>query len=528
MVAARTTYSDWILARIDDPDISKSKAGFADALINLAFDLNSNNRLNFTTYHSTDRVNLIEENRYNYGNNGASLNWSHLFREKNNMALSLIYSNYSFSEKNAESVVSAYSDYFSLQHTELKAGYTMRPWENHILSAGLNSILYIADQGNFKPLGEESKIPPVDIGTEKAVESALYISDEWSPLPKLTLTGTVRFNNYMYLGPRSLKIYDPDRTRTDEAILDTISYGNNEIISSKQSPDLRFSARYLILPNISLKISYSQMQQYLFMLSNTIAVAPTDKWKLSDYYIKPMSGKQYSAGIYSTLFQGKLDVTVEGYYKEVSNLVDYKNGANLVVNELPETDVIQGDLEAYGLEFMFNKPKGRLNGWMSYTWSRTLETVNGRFKEEQINEGRQFPSNFDKPHALNVVANYKFSRRFSISSNIVYSTGRPVTFPVGFYNHDLIRVPIYSNRNEFRIPDYFRIDLSVKVEGNLASRKFAHGMWILSVYNVTSRKNAYSVFYRYEEGTMKGYKMTVFGVPIVSLTYSFKLGNYAN
>jgi hypothetical protein len=264
------------------------------------------------------------------------------------------------------------------------------------------------------------------------------------------------------------------------------------------------------------------------MLSNTIAVSPTDKWKLSDYHIKPMSGKQYSLGVYNNLFNGKLDITAEAYYKDVSNLVEYKNGANLVVNELPETDIIQGELEAYGIEFMINKPKGRLNGWLNYTWSKTLVTVSSPYKEEQINESRQFPSNFDKPHALNLVANYKFSRRFSISSNVVYSTGRPITFPVGFYNQDNIRIPMYSNRNEYRIPDYFRIDLSLKLEGNLAVQKFAHGTWILSVYNVTSRKNAYSVFYRYEDGTMKGYKLSVFGVPIVSLTYSFKLGNYAN
>jgi hypothetical protein len=264
------------------------------------------------------------------------------------------------------------------------------------------------------------------------------------------------------------------------------------------------------------------------MLTNTVAISPTDKWKLSDYHIRPMEGKQYSLGIYNTQFNGKLDVTAEAYYKTVSNLVEYKNGANLVVNDIPEADIVQGDLEAYGVEFMINKPKGRFNGWLNYTWSRTLVTVHSPYKEEQINEGNQFPSNFDKPHAFNIVANYKFSRRFSISSNIVYSTGRPITFPVGFYNHDDLRIPLYSNRNEYRIPDYFRVDMSIKVEGNLASKKFAHGSWIFSVYNVTSRKNAYSAFYRYEDGTMKGYKLSVFGVPIVSLTYSFKLGNYAN
>jgi len=528
MIAARSTYSDWILRQIDDPDISKSKAGFIDAIVNLAFELNSNNRLNFTSYQSTDRVNIVDENKYNYDNNGASLTWSHLFREKNNLNLSLIYSGYKFKERNSENLLSAYSDYFSLEHTEFKAGYILRPWPKHTFSTGLNSVLYLTDQGNFKPLSSDSKVISLNLEKEKALESALYISDDWAVTDRLTLTGAIRYNYYLYLGPQALRIYTPDEPRSAHTIADTLFYRNNEAVATYQSPDLRFSARYLLSDKMSLKLSYTQMQQYLFMLTNTVAMSPTDKWKLCDYHIKPMDGKQYSLGIYNTLFNGKLDITAEVYYKTVSNLVEYKNGANLVVNEIPEADIIQGDLEAYGMEFMINKPKGRFNGWLNYTWSRTLVTVYSPYKEEQINESKQFPSNFDKPHAFNLVANYKFSRRFSISSNVVYSTGRPITFPVGFYNHDDLRIPLYSNRNEYRIPDYFRVDMSIKVEGNLASRKFAHGSWILSVYNITSRKNAYSAFYRYEDGTMKGYKLSVFGVPIVSLTYSFKLGNYAN
>lgn len=528
MIAARTTYSDWILGKIDNPDISNSKAGFADAIVNLAFDLNSNNRLNFTSYHSNDQVKLIEQNKYDYDNNGASLTWSHLLRQKNNLSLSLIHSRYRFRERNSEQDISAYRDNFRLDHSEFRAGYVLRPWVKHTISVGLNSVLYLTDQGNFEPLNNDSRVSPLNLEKEKAVESAVYLADDWAVTDRLTLTASVRYNYYVYLGPQALKIYSPGQSRSMQSVSDTLYYGNNEAIAKHQAPDLRFSVRYLVSDNMSLKFSYTQMQQYLFMLTNTIAVSPTDKWKLSDYHVRPMAGNQYSFGMYKTLFQSKLDITAEAYYKEVSNLVEYKNGANLVVNEMPEVDIIQGNLLAYGLEFMISKPKGRLNGWLNYTWSRTLVKVTGHYAEEEINESERFPSNFDKPHALNFVANYKFSRRFSFSSNVVYSTGRPITFPVGFYNHDNIRIPLYSRRNEFRIPDYFRMDMSLKLEGNLASKKFAHGTWILSVYNVTSRKNAYSAFYRYENGTMKGYKLTVFGVPIVSLTYSFKLGNYAD
>ena len=212
------------------------------------------------------------------------------------------------------------------------------------------------------------------------------------------------------------------------------------------------SARYLVNENLSFKFSFTQMEQYLFMLSNTIAISPTDKWKLCDYHIKPISGNQYALGIYKTIFGGKLDITAETYYKNIRNLVEYKDGANLVVNEAPETEVVQGDLKAYGIEFMINKPKGRFNGWLNYTWSSALVKVDNSLKEEQINNGKSFPSNYDKPHAVNLVANYKFSRRLSISSNVVYSTGRPITYPTGFYFQDNLKIPLYSGRNEYRIP----------------------------------------------------------------------------
>jgi hypothetical protein len=528
MVAFRSTYSDWILGKIDDPDISKSKAGFADAITDFSFDLNNNNRLRFSSYHSTDHINLINQSKYDYRNNGAVLAWSHLFREKNNFNLSLIYSRYDFTERNSEMAISSYKDNFDLQHSELKAAYTFRPRDKHTFTFGINSILYLADQGKFRPLDTASMVNSLNLEKEKAVESGIFISDEWIVNSNLTLTGAIRYNNYLYLGPQQLKIYQKGEAITPEHVTDTISYGNNKVIKSHQAPDVRFSARYMITPLLSLKLSYSRMQQYIFMLSNTIAISPTDKWKLSDNYIKPMWGDQYSFGVYNTLFEGRVDITAEAYYKKVRNLIDYKNGANLVVNENPETDIVQGDLETYGVEFMLSKPKGRFNGWLNYTWSKAIVNVVSLIHEQQINNNKPFPSNYDKPHAVNLVANYKFSRRLSVSSNLVYSTGRPITYPVGFYNQGNIRVPLYSQRNEYRVPDYFRVDLSFKLEGNLISEKFAHGTWMFSIYNITSRRNAYSIFYRYEDGTMKGYKMSIFGVPIVSLSYSFKLGNYAN
>ena len=528
MVGLRSTYSDWLLKQVEDPAISNSDAQFADMITNFSFDLNKQNQLNVFSYHSFDKMSLTNQNKFSYANNGGSLEWSHLIKEKHNLNVALIYSQYNFTEENSELAISSYKDNFELKHSEFKTSLTLRPNSKHTITTGISSSLYLLDQGNFLPLNDASIIEPIDLGQEKGLESAIFLSDEWTVLPRLSIIGGVRYNTYQYLGPNDVKEYDANEPKSIENIVDTVSYSNNQVIESFGAPDFRIAARYILADNLSIKFSFNQLKQYLLMLTNTIAISPTDKWKLSDNNIEPMSGDQYSFGIYSSIFNGQYNISVETYYKTAQNLVEYRDGANLVVNETPEIDILQGDLNTYGAEFMIKKTYGRLNGWLNYTYSRSLVTVNSEEPEERINDGEAYPSNYDKPHAVNLVANYKFSRRFSLSSNVVYSTGRPITYPVGNFFQGDLRLPLYSKRNEYRIPDYFRVDFSLKLEGTLASKKFAHSTWIFSVYNLTGRKNAYSVYFKSEESVLQGYKLSIFGVPIVSLTYSFKLGNYAN
>jgi hypothetical protein len=264
------------------------------------------------------------------------------------------------------------------------------------------------------------------------------------------------------------------------------------------------------------------------MLNNTISISPSDTWKLSDYNIEPMSGNHYSLGIFSNVFNNKLISSIEIYYKNTNNLVEFKDGAELLAIQFPEREVLQGNLKAYGIELMLKKSSGRFNGWINYTYSVANVTVNSPMKELTINSGNTYPSNYDKPHSFNSVLNYKFSRRFSISMNTVYSTGRPVTYPSAVYYINDLQLLYYSGRNQYRLPDYFRIDLSLMFEGNLKSRKLAHSSWSLSVYNLTGRNNAYSVFFRVVDEKIQGYSLSIFGSPIISITYNFKIGNYLN
>ena len=279
-------------------------------------------------------------------------------------------------------------------------------------------------------------------------------------------------------------------------------------------------------PNTSFKLSFNQMRQYLFMLSNTVTISPTDQWKLSDYHIDPQSSYQLTGGVYHVFPEIGLSSSMEVYYKYSKDIVEYKDGADFITSPLTETVVLQGSQNAYGAEFMLQKTTGRLDGWISYTYSRSEMLVKGDNEFESINHGNPYPSNFDRPHVLNVVANYSLNRRFSLSSNLVYMSGRPVTYPSSLYYINNIAYIDYYARNQFRIPDYFRIDLSLNVEGNLKADKFMHSSWSLNVYNLLGRNNPQSIYFVPQEYFVKGYSFSVIGVPIFTISWNVKLGNY--
>lgn len=272
-----------------------------------------------------------------------------------------------------------------------------------------------------------------------------------------------------------------------------------------------------------MKVSYDRMNQYLHVLSNTTAISPIDAWRLSGPTIKPQIGNQYSIGLYKTFFGTSLEMSIEGYYKQVENFLEYKDGADVLLNETLETDVISARGKSYGVEMLLKRQSGKVTGWLSYTYARSLLQADGEFSSEQINSGEFYPSNFDKPHSVVLISNYKVNRRVNFGLNVTYSTGRPATFPVVTYQFKDQPFLHYTDRNKYRIPDYFRIDLAVNLEGNHKVHKKVHGSWSLSVYNLTSHPNAYSVFFRNDSGEIKGYKLSVFKNAIPTITYHFQL-----
>jgi len=527
LVGMRSTYSDWILKNIKNPEIHNSNANFSDFITNISYNVNEHNQLNVFGYYSKDQIKIVDKTKFDYANQGASLAWFHGFNKKNNMNLSLAYSEYAFKELNTESVVSAFSQSYSLQHDELNLNFTFRPGEKHTITTGLNAILYRLTNNPFLPYGDSSLVYPKQLENEQGFENALYINDEWKILPTLTISAGLRYNVFTNLGPKTVLTYDQDKPFNAETIHDTLRFGSNKPTKSYAGLDYRFSGTYQLNPEMSVKLSYNRVHQHIFMLSNTIALSPTDKWKLADYNIKPMVGDQVSLGYYTLLKSGKIEASAEIYFKNIENLIEFKDGANLQVNEFPELELIQGKLNAYGIELMLKKPQGKMNGWVNYTYARSTVLINNNRTGESVNFGMRFPANYDKPHSVNLIANIKLSKRISFSGNVVYATGRPITYPTAIYYQNGQQFLHYSKRNEYRIPDYFRTDVSFVFEGNLKRKKLAHGSWIFSVYNVTGRKNAYSVYFEQKEGVIQSYKLSIFGAPIFSITYDFKLGNYA-
>ncbi|MCB9285168.1 MAG: TonB-dependent receptor [Lewinellaceae bacterium] len=526
LLSYRSTYSDWILQLVPDENIKKSSGRFADLLGNVSVELNEKNQLKVLGYYSTDDTRLAGNFNYAYENKGASLNWKRFFKDKHSLDIDLVHASYNSVNEDEQLSIAAYRQNNSLEHNAANASLTLRPANRLHLVLGLNTNLYRLSKGSIAPLGPKSQIKKLELGDERGLESALFAQGEWTVSPAWSVNAGIRFNLFNYLGPGEVFEYEAGQPFAEPFITDTLSYAKNANIVTYFNPDLRLASRLKINPRLSLKCSYNRLHQYLFLLSNTIALTPSDRWKLVDPHIKPMAGDQFSLGLYSNLLNERIELSAEAYYKKVANQVEFRDGANLLISEVPEWDVLPGRLNAYGLELMLKKPRGNLNGWLNYTYSRTSVLVNKEDTGEQVNFGEPYPSNYDKPHSINLVTNYRFTRRFELSFNFVYSTGRPITLPAGAYFLDNYQIIHYSRRNEYRIPDYVRFDLSAKFEGNLSAKKFMHGTWIFSVYNLVGRRNAYSVYFINLENRIKGYKLSIFGAPIFSVSYHFKLGSY--
>jgi hypothetical protein len=358
---------------------------------------------------------------------------------------------------------------------------------------------------------------------QNSLESAFFFGDGISLSERFFVEAGARISSFTAFGPATINLYKPGAPIETYNKTDSVRIPAGQAIKTYYGVEPRLSMRYSLTPNLSVKAGYNRTYQYLHLITNTTAITPIDIWQPSGYYFKPQHADQISVGLFRDFKEKKYEAFVESYYKNIENILDFKDGANLILNPHLETELLQGSGRAYGIEFSVAKLAGRLTGSVNYTYSRSLRTISGPTERESINQGKEYPSNFDQPNIANLNWKYAISRRHFFTGNFTYHTGRPVTVPEAAFQIDRVTVGAFSDRNQYRIPDYHRLDVALVMEGNHKRKKFWDGTWTIAIYNVYGRKNPYTVFFKADAyGVLKPYQLSIIGTALPSISYSFK------
>lgn len=522
-VSMRTTYSDWLVntIRTNYVDLTNSSVSFYDGAAKLTHKFSDRTKLTFSGYASHDQFRLEGDSTYQWDNLLGSMRIDHVFSPKLSSTFSAGTGSYGY-EVNDRDERTGFNLYYKITYPSAKADFNYQAGI-HKISFGAQSIYYLFNPGTLEPGNPNSNIVPTQMDKQKSLESALYLGDGITINEKYFVEGGIRFSMFTAYGPADVNIYEEGVPKSSTTQIDLIEYGKGEKIKTYTGLEPRLSLRYNLSPNSSIKAGYNRIYQYLHLVSNTTAITPVDVWQPSNYYFKPQVADQVSVGFFKNFKEKTYEAFVEVYHKAINNILDFKDGANLILNDRLEADLLQGKGEAYGVETSLAKNQGRLTGSINYTYSRSLRTINGPYEEEQINGGNTYASNFDQPHIVNLVWKYNISRRYFFTGNFTYHTGRPVTTPLSGFLIDNIKVASFSERNQYRIPDYHRLDIAFVLEGNHKRKKFWDGTWTLSFYNLYARRNPYTVFFEDDgNGFLKPYQLSIIGTIVPSLSYSFK------
>ncbi len=531
LVAARASFNDFLF-KLAPPNLRGTKANFYDLTTKLKYQPSEKHTLTLTGYLSTDVFKLASDSlsgqeinasstQFNYQTMNAVGRWNYFMSKRVNLATSLILSRYRADLSSADS-----SNAFQLEsgiwHRQVKSDVTYTHSDMHQWQAGVSAIDYFV-QPNTRTPGPFSNVLPVDLARERAYELAAYVQDEWKLNPAVSVIAGLRYSTLLNRGPATVRTYQENGPRQDETITSTQPYGAGKIYHSTGGLEPRLAIRWSVGEGRAIKAGYSRLRQYIQQVTNTTAALPTSRWHLSDSYTKPTIADQWSLGYFRNTADNTLEASGEVYYKTLMNAIDYRDGAELQLAEAVETQLVQGSGQAYGFEGLLRKNKGRWTGFMSYTYARTFLTMNSPYANERVNSGSAYPANYDKPHTLNVLATHRPTTWFSMSLNFTYSTGRPTTQPSAIARVAGVRVPIFLDRNQQRVPDYHRLDFSMTFEQNPLKKKRNQSSWVFSIYNVYAHKNAYSIFYKLSPASLAdAYKLSIFGTAFPSLTYNFK------
>ncbi len=532
LIGGRTSYSDWMLKQTRNPTFMYSVARFYDVNGTADFELGEKNHLKLMGYLSSDAFNFNSNTLYNYGNSLGSLNWKTNLSDKVISNLCLAYSKYNITvdQKDPLNPQTDFKLLSNVQYGNLKYALSIYPNVKHRISTGFQTVGYWINPGEIKPSQTISGVTAKSMRPDQSVEAGLFADDDFDLTNKLAFNVGLRYAYFVKYGTGMVYHYAPGLPMSAGTITDSTSYNAGEIIKKYSGLEPRMSMKYTLVNGGSFRFSYQRIHQFYSQISNTAVISPADYWKSADAYLPPLINDQIAIGYFKNSANAKFETSVELYYKNLQNLLEYKNGAQLLMNPHVETDLMTSKGFSYGIELLAKKSSGRVNGWISYTFSRTLRKGESQFPEEQINDGAYYPSVYDKPHDLSAVMNYKISRRWRFSGNFVYSSGRPITLPEQKYMFSDNQVVIFSDRNKYRMPAYHRMDVSITLDQNLRTKHMWKGSWTFSVYNIYGRDNTYSVFYRKsgqsEYGTNESrydiFRMSIIGMPVPSVTYNFK------
>jgi len=530
LIGGRTTYSNWLLHAMPDVDLKNSSASFYDFNALFAMKFDSKNSLSVFGYFSNDMFSFSKKSPYQYDNTLASIKYSHTFNDKLSSVLILGLSQYrnDVSQSDTLKPAEAYKISSSINYNNVKLNFAWLPNDKHSVDFGVNSILYQLQPGIMSPLGSSSKVIPQSTNKEKALETAVYISDNINFSPKISAEVGLRLTQYADLGPSNVFMFKDNAPRTSGNIVDTINYSANKIVKWYTSLEPRVSLRYSFDKMSSVKFSYNRISQFINLISNSAVMSPTDVYKLSSPNVPPLICSQFALGYFRNFNNNAFETSVEVYYKKLDNIVEYRDGAQILLNNSLESDLLKASGYNYGAEFYIKKNTGRLTGWASYTYSRSMRHTTSPFVEDQINGNNYYPSSFDRPHNIVINANLHLTRRWRLAATFNYNTGKPVTLPELKYDYDGRQYVYYSDRNKYRLSDYHRLDIAITFDETLKLKQKWRGSWTLSIINLYGQKNPYSIFYKSTSSlesqfnqSVNLYKMFIIERPMPTFTYNF-------
>lgn len=524
LLGGRSSYAHLFLPLFDNNNV----AYFYDLNTKLSYKLNENNNLYLSGYFGRDVFEISDSFSNTFGNTTLNLRWNHLFSDNLFSNLSAIYSDYyygltlSFVEFDFDSGIRNFNLKYDLKH------YLSNILQ---LNYGFNSIYYKFNPGEINPTTETSGINPLKLTDKYAFENAAYLDAEIQITDKLAVQAGVRFSAFNRLGQDEFYLYENDNPilfNNDLKIyekatpVDTVNISRGETIKSFSNLEPRLSVAFQLNERSSIKASFNRTTQYIHLISNTTSPTPFDVYAPSGKYIEPQLADQIAMGYFKNFDNYSLEI--ETFYKEVKNRLDYVDDANLIANNAIEQVVLKSEARAYGLEVLFKKNTGKLQGWIAYTLSKSEQRTPGRTPEEiGINNGNWYNSAWDKTHDISITGSYELNPKWSFGANFIFQTGQPFTFPNGQYVYNGIVVPTFEARNSSRLQSFHHLDISATLTPSKNKDRKWQGEWVFSIYNVYNRMNAASVSFRQNTDTLRNeaVRLSIFGI-IPSVTYNFK------